>query len=191
MNIKIAIVIFLVLESAGFGGCATLETYAADRGRDFLDMFTLNAGYGYGASARVRISNLISTGFGYSKLDKAGMRGRNFGKWSETYIGFGIMDNFEQNGMPARLQHPNPRTFETGLIIPFCSPASIGDSWHEYDELGWGDVEISATLGFAGLTAGINVIEVFDFALSVFLLDILGDDEIPSPFFTITRETAP
>ena len=81
----------LLLIACGFGslaGCATPGTYWRDRWLDFADCFKGDVGYGFGAGAHVRATDLFSLGAGGGYMWKHGFKGRRAGEWNDLHLGW-------------------------------------------------------------------------------------------------------
>ena len=79
----------LLLLACGFSfiaGCATAGPYWRDRWLDFADCFKGDVGYGFGAGAHVRATELISAGAGGGYMWKHGIKGRYAGEWNDILL---------------------------------------------------------------------------------------------------------
>ncbi len=85
---KLLVVVGLVL----CAGCAGLGGYAKERGNDFLDCFTLQAGLGGIAGFEVRATDYLATGAGAAGSLKWGLVGRHWrGPSADVQVGLPVL----------------------------------------------------------------------------------------------------
>lgn len=207
-----AVIILSLLLFAGSTGCASVGTYFKDRGNDFLDCFNLDAGYGYGLDARVRVGHSVSFCVGGSNVHKYGMRGRHFGEWRDIRIGYPVSAFFAIAPCPASSSSSGEVCTQVLMALlggihfeengEGLGPGGKGGAAGGYDsvnfwilslrqtrlENAWEefrvlDVEAGCTLGFVGVNVGFSLGHFADFVLGWFTLDVASDD-------TATRERA-
>jgi hypothetical protein len=85
---RLTVLLLLTCGFSSFAGCATAGTYWQDRWLDFADCFKGDVGYGFGAGAHVRATNLFSAGVGGGYMWKHGFKGRQAGKWTDVLLGW-------------------------------------------------------------------------------------------------------
>jgi hypothetical protein len=166
--------------AAWLTGCAT-PGYWADRGRDSLDVFTIQVGYGLGAKARVgplQSGLLMDIGgpgvrggdlMGIEDVDSDGKPAK------QDYVGIVVgMESFYGTGMTRR----RGKSFSSGQLAVIAWP------WRR-EESGWQFAKEPASfftqieaVGAAGpsFRLGFNPGELLDFILGWFPVDIYKDD---------------
>lgn len=83
----------ILLIACGFcclTGCATAGPYWRDRWLDFADCFKGDVGYGFGAGAHVRVTDVFSLGAGGGYMWKHGFKGRRVGQWNDILLGWPV-----------------------------------------------------------------------------------------------------
>ena len=165
---------------------------------DLQDCFRASIGFGYGLSAEVRVGMFTNPALGTtSKTRRIGWESREFcGIWTSTEKPFPLpfMINRSEIPPPDRLVLPvvsylrrdrrvkqitaHTKTFPTHKFTGYWHPfhrrtkAESGNAVHRAL-----DFEAGATTAIVSARAAINPLEVLDFVLGFFWIDIGRDDE--------------
>ncbi len=171
-------------------GCA----YARDRGRDALDVFRLEVGYGIGLEVDARATDLAAVGLGGSYTKRVGLRDGSFGVGQELALGLPVAPFLwgaaSENGTdlplpPAHLAArvslrdltwPRPvgrSQAEGSLLFPF----PLGATSPARPLLRRADLEVAATAVVVSVRAGFSPGELLDLIAGLFGLDPAGDDD--------------
>lgn len=106
-------------------GCAAFNTYFFDRMNDLADVVKFDVGFGIGLDAHVSVTDLISTGVGYSDTYRFGLRGGRFGSWRDIHAGIPVATAL------VLFSSPSPGIFSRFSWDPFVTEfISIGDMSH-------------------------------------------------------------
>ncbi len=184
-------------------GCAE---YCKARVLDFQDISGIRLSYGFGLRFNVRCTQYLQSGAGFMWPaphgfvlggHKYGYLGRNVGHFAESSLEFGVAPlwhwRFVSDENDGR-DYSGYRTFTLGRATmrhrgywcremeivkyaddePFWFPKrSVFDAC--YDRRLW-DCGLSGHVGVVGVEVDFSVLELADFLLGVFGVDILGDD---------------
>ena len=157
-------------------GCAT--PYMADRWRDAADIFTITAGVGGGAKARV---GPLQAGLLYQS-DSVGIRNGSFfaqkpslsfedigdGGWDFNLLICGA--EWSNAGDVIRERHKEFNTFNVIVPVAVVEPMSRQLKPHYF-------FQIEGVIGLGGtIRLGFNPAELVDFLLGWTTVDIFGDD---------------
>jgi hypothetical protein len=162
--LQTAIVVVLV---AGATGCVSTMAYLTDRGRDACDMITVSVettGLNAGVEALGLGSGLgVAAGYGF------GLRSGIVGSYgfTEANLVLGGSKNLEAFG--AAVERSKGYENHTYLAIPFVNPQADGNPNSMYQ------IEMSACAGVGG-RVGVNIGEIVDFILGLFMIDFPKDD---------------
>ena len=167
-------------------GCSYLKA----RWRDFTDIASAGIGPGGGLGARVEATKLIALEVIAQKDERfAGWRSRNY-RWTES--GYGIL--FASWRMPSIDEEPAPERrwydlFTTSRrVTRYAGRAELEDERHTFFILSRAkgvkpmdalNVEVGVSAVAVGLEFSIRPLEIADFLLGWFGVDIAGDDDIP------------
>jgi hypothetical protein len=154
-------------------GCATPRGYLADRAADLTDAAHLNlTAFSFGQG----LLNVGPAVVGYQRIVGLGT-----GPGFRAKAGLGGIEYIETG-------HPDDPT--VGVILPFSQQKYRTRSLVGYGKQHppWGSV--GCELGFGwGIGARVDAVEIVDFALGWFRLDILRDDKkSPAPFLPIGED---
>lgn len=162
--------------------------YLEARGKDLLDVFELNVGFGAGLHAAAAVTPL-RVGWGISRTRRTGTMGRAVGTWSESRREcFLLLDavRWEREICcgndelldPCRTPLHNRR----GGDLWFKGYRWFEDenlwttSFHDLEKH-WGDTGVEATLGFVSIDAFVSPVEAFDFVFGLFGCDGVSLDD--------------
>lgn len=189
---KIILLLIIGLVVLGSIGCASVGTYAKDRGNDFLDMFKLTAAVGLGFHADVEATDLVHLGAGGSLMPMSGgFYGRelaggldcNLNLPPVTWLMPGLKESQEELRVPyylithCHVEGMDPhRTIETAdscacFISPLLTRRDIEKPFHRLF-----DIEAGGTAVLVGGRAGFSPGECLDFILGLFTIDFAKDD---------------
>lgn len=195
-------VVLLLVLAAG-GGCADLGRYAEDRGKDFVDCFTLQGGFGFPAACEIRATDWLVAGVGMAFSTKWGIEGRetvsghpalHFGlpvfpllPWTRALLGdlrkrhwhavlctYGSVEDFNLASTgPSR---PPRRVAESIVLFDLASiPEFREEERYRRKLIDAFDVHVDATM-LLSARAGFSAGQFADFLLGFTTLDIAEDD---------------
>jgi hypothetical protein len=171
--------------------------YFMDRGNDFVDMFgvRLTGNFGWGLEANVRATELFQTGIGWSEKYAIGFNGRHYGTYKEQSY---TLPFTPSDWVPWIYPTPiaNARAVKREPILGnFPAIDSSRHIWlgypsdvaftkdgeptkydRRYDEIGF-----SVYALIIGVEAEVRLVEIFDFVLGIFTIDMMGDDQLRKP----------
>jgi len=180
--------LFLLLPSCG---------YLRDRLKDTADIIPISVSSGPGLYAGVRATGLVGTGIGYAKVSRAGLIRRrwfrytpplskfsNFRTWDETTKGWIITwyrDNDPEPGAGNRIYPDFKFTSMLGMNLigmgPYIEDKSTKGGYRYHQDLSsLLDVEVDAHILLVGVRMGISPLQMVDWLLGWFTLDIGNDD---------------
>ncbi|MBI3818671.1 MAG: hypothetical protein HY286_08280 [Planctomycetes bacterium] len=171
-----------------FVSCARSTTggYWADRLNDTVDMIPLSVSVGPGLYAGVQVTSFFGTGVGYAeetsrvgwfptKSYNADARGGlvRFGRLEGWQCGFvfacmGMGLSSDSNAMI------DASTGNTFFFFPVVPVHCGGDIY--YDAVSVLNISANVHIGIVGIHAGISPVNVVDWLLGWFTIDIAGDD---------------
>ncbi len=162
---------------AGFTtGCG----YLRDRGRDFADIWRIEASVGVGLHVHVTATELAHAGVGSSR--------RYVGGWQ-----------YGEGSGERRVEDDFPLSYVWTLVDPereslhsmrrgsddavpsqhrcyWAIPGELNRNIEEREVLHYFDIEAHIFVGIAGVEIGFSLGELFDFLLGLVTVDIAGDD---------------
>lgn len=152
-------------------GCASTKAYFADRGHDALDIFTVTAGVGVGAKARVGPC-MLGSGL---LFDIMGLQRGEF-YFLDDMKDQGNGGDFMLVFAASEIFHSSPYVRQRGLINEevqyiFLFPEDIKKIPAQY----FTQIEVACGL-LGSVRFGFNPGELLDFLLGWFGIDIYGDD---------------
>lgn len=144
--------------------------YFIDRSKDFVDMFDVSAGFGPGFLVHARATKIAQAGGGYSDSWRLGMRGRTGGVFRETR---------REVGVSLFTWTQTDRECYAGNIEKMHAEKMELDTLDKGDRSFFG---IGATVhaGIVAADVGFRPVELFDFILGLFTIDICEDDGHPA-----------
>ncbi|NQT53914.1 hypothetical protein HQ576_17795 [bacterium] len=190
-------------------GCSRVAPYAADRARDLLDCFKLEAGVGGVADIEVRATDWACTGLGAAGSFRWGFDGRRpvgFPGAADSgvthHYGFPVMplrswlslEDYESDGAIRHLytdlwvrdrrffspEYAPARVDKSIVFYALTSQPSFREPGDERRPLHAYDIHLGATL-LGSLRVGVSPGEMADFLLGWFGRDIGGDDASSRP----------
>lgn len=164
----------LLLAALAAGGCQ----YAEQRGRDFLDIFRLEAHLGPSMQADLKATELLHLGFGSSRGARSGFN-------------YGVLETHQvmEHHLPASLVismiddravglHTISWGLETTQHKCYVVMAGVlNDSTWGVDAIHFFDFEIGLYVLFPGVRVGFSPGELLDFILGIWTFDLANDDD--------------
>ena len=178
------VVIFCVALVAS--GCAQFKTYMESRGNDLADCFTVRAGKGYGLAMRTQVTDYVraSAGISVHRDNWIGYLGREPVNAPTDQIWIGLPFSALVLSTEIRLGPTAYDLYPSMLGINVAEIRRDPDS--HYPRPDWSPqaplirekffIEVGATLGAIGFDVGFNPVELVDFLLGLFGIDITRDD---------------
>ena len=168
MNRTIQLILAAVV-AATVSGCASTGGYLADRGRDAADIFTVAAGVGLGAKARI---GPVGTGL-LVQTDMIGLRDGYFftSSPSEKSMYYDVLLIYRAEDNAHNYNNNRKDNLKRKMNFPFIYedlPAHL-PACH------WYQIEAVAALG-PSVRLGFNPGELVDFLLGFATVDIFNDD---------------
>lgn len=151
-----------------------LMLYIPNRIVDFMDMFSVELGFGPTARAEVRVTRAFAFGAGWSATADAI-------KACNRQYGFGLKDGWDANFIciSAENTEMTDRTrYVDKVLYSFEGVPSYRDSIYNVDtgSRDYWEIGVQAGAGIVELDAGVHPVEVADFITGLFFYDFKGDD---------------
>ncbi|MGE3167143.1 MAG: hypothetical protein AB7O52_19730 [Planctomycetota bacterium] len=178
--------LFVVLVAST--GCQSTIGWAADRGRDALDIVSFEAGIGVGLHAEAHVTEWLraDSGLVWFGLERVGVNdGRAYHGGGYFALGLPLV-------LALRFTDPicvRPSPPPAGFYVLSSSYTQIGpysshvvDREGFFDKLPWKQgfhVGASGAVGLFSVGAGVDLFQAVDFALGWFGLDVMQDDQAP------------
>jgi len=160
-------------------GLMSCSSYLPDRGRDFLDVFTLTASAGPEISLNVQATDLLHLSVGGGVHGEAGMVGRRFGSAGVMTLGLPVVPSLEEGLLYGRyLFTETSGSWREEDVQDECyiihlggwAPTNPRSTWlHGFD------LEVSAQI-LIGARVGLSPGELVDFLAGLVGFDPAADD---------------
>lgn len=144
--------------------------YFKARMYDFADMFGLSLLFGFGLDANVRATQFFQIGGGVYDARRLGFIGRFAGWWREQRSEGGVSLSYGQRLTRMDKEGPIQKYFPNGFYKR-PETANLDSKDRTVDEIG-----VTAVAGVPGIDVAFRPVELFDFLLGIFTLDIKKDD---------------
>ena len=144
---------------------AKIGYYPVNRLGDFLDMLSVQVGFGFGVHVNAHATRAAQVGFGGSAVSRFGFDGRQGGLCNESKGEFSLLP-FTAEGF----RRSNALGGFTDYSIPEDS-ATLYRLHRDYTGIG-----AEATAAILNVGAEIHPVEIFDFVFGIFGVDLSQDD---------------
>jgi len=180
--------LLLVLSLFMFCGCLPFYKYSVNRAEDFADIFGLNISVGAGLLVNIRATQFIQVGgVGFDGM-RIGFNGRRGLAWGESSVELGIaplhygrlvMIEPGSSNMPdvSIIKNDKKEGVMRGQSLIYKIYREDADkSFDEAYDRRLFDFGFSVHFFFFGVEAFFNPLELIDFVLGLFCIDLMGDD---------------
>jgi hypothetical protein len=184
--LRICFLVGIICVALVVSGCAQFKTYMESRGNDLADCFTVRAGKGYGLAVRTQVTDYVraSAGISVHRDNWIGYLGREPVDAPTDQIWVGLPFSALVLSTEMRL---GPTLYD---LFPSLLGFNVAEFWRNpdshYPRPDWSPqaplirekffIEVGATLGAIGFDVGFNPVELVDFLLGLFGIDITRDD---------------
>jgi hypothetical protein len=162
-------------------GCAAVKDYAGDRAVDFVDIFIAEFNTGNGLEFHAQLTGYIGTSLGGANTRSIYMHGRDHGLGRRNARGLLVFGQTSFDYSDAKSMRGLPKRYgrHRRAWVAFL-PAGLFGGGRKSAPV-WPDnlnVEVGFNFLVAGGGVGVNPIELVDFVLGIFTIDLVGDDEL-------------